>query len=331
MSNILLIGQGVAGTLLAWALRKKGAKVHIADADLPGASSRAAAGIINPVTGKRFVKSWRFDELFPIARAAYRELEEELETPLWEERPILRLLGSAEEANDWSLRCAQPDYLDFLSEPGTAGAWGPLLQPGFHFGLIRQAARVNLPLLIARYREKAQREGFFYPETLPPPAEIEQLLPQYDRIVFCEGWRAGGNPFFPEAPFRVAKGEALLLRFPGVPVNALPADMLKKTVILVPMGDGAFWAGSTYRWHFQDALPGEEGREFLLGYLHEMLAAPFEITGHVAGIRPTTMDRRPLLEQSPLNPRLFMFNGLGTKGTLLAPGLALEMAERLKG
>jgi glycine/D-amino acid oxidase-like deaminating enzyme len=329
MSKFLLIGQGIAGTMLARALRNKGAEAHIADTDLPGASSRAAAGIINPVTGKRFVKSWRFDEFYPAARAAYHRLEEELQTPLWEERPILRLLGTAEETNDWSLRCARPDYLDFLSETNNAGAWAPLLQPGFHFGLIRQAARVNLPLLIGRYREKAQREGWLYTAPLPPLTDSAQLLEQYDRIVFCDGWRGQDNPFFPNLPFRVAKGEALLLRFPGIPEHELPTDMLKKTVLLAPLGDGTFWAGSTYRWHFSDTRPGDEGREFLLGYLREMLAAPFEITGHVAGIRPTTMDRRPLLEQSLLEPRMFMFNGLGTKGTLLAPLLAEEMAERL--
>ena len=95
--KILIVGQGIAGTLLAWSLRRRGAKVHIADVALPGHSSRAAAGIINPVTGKRFVKSWRFDEFFPVAKNIYQQLEQELGITFWEERPTLRLLGTPEE------------------------------------------------------------------------------------------------------------------------------------------------------------------------------------------------------------------------------------------
>ena len=100
--NIFIVGQGLAGTLLAWNLRRRGGEVTIADADLPGSASAVAAGIINPVTGKRFVKSWRFDEFFPVARATYLALEQELGVPIWQEQPIVRLLATAEEANDWS-------------------------------------------------------------------------------------------------------------------------------------------------------------------------------------------------------------------------------------
>ena len=178
--------------------------------------------------------------------------------------------------------------------------------------------------------------------------EIETLMQDYDRIVFCEGWRAQTNPFFPEAPFRVSKGEALIIRFPNrltssmpgtrLPTGqttlsrqtgALPTEMLKKTMLLVPLGDGTFWVGSTYRWHFEDTLPGTEGRDYILGYLHEMFDEPFEVVDHVAGIRPTMIDRRPVVGQSKLNPNVFIFNGLGTKGALLAPFFAEQLAREI--
>ncbi|HLP95559.1 MAG TPA: FAD-dependent oxidoreductase [Saprospiraceae bacterium] len=328
MPKALIIGQGIAGTLLAWELRKSGVDVLMQDGNLPGASSIAAAGIINPVTGKRYVKSWRFEEFYPIARQVYRSLEEALGVALWEERPILRLLATPEETNDWSVRCSQEDYLPFLSERDHADKWGPLLKPGFHFGLIHQSGRVNLPLLTERFRNYALEHGFFQEKTVAM-AEIEALTTQYDQIIFCEGWRGETNPFFPETPFRVSKGEALLLRFPGLSADEWPDEMLKKTVLVAPLGDGLFWAGSTYRWHFPDTLPGEDGRSFLLDHLHEMLSVPFDIIDMVAGIRPTMIDRRPVVKQSLLNPKVYMFNGLGTKGTLLAPFFARELATRL--
>lgn len=329
MAKTLIIGQGIAGTMLAWSLRKRGCSVHLRDGSLAGGSTRAAAGIVNPVTGKRFVKSWRFDEFYPLAKNAYQQLEQELGIPIWDDRPILRLLGTVEEANDWSLRCAQADYADHLSETTDAGTWANYLKPGFRYGLIRKSARANIALLVSAYRDFASREGFFTEQNIDYQ-EIESLLQTYGRVVFCEGWRATANPFFPETNFRVSKGEALIIRFKqGDAVGPEPAQMLKKTMLVAPLGHGEYWAGSTYRWHFDDVLPNEEGRDFILSYLNEMLDAPFEIVGHVAGIRPTMVDRRPVVEQSKINPRVFMFNGLGTKGALLAPFFAEQLAATL--
>ncbi len=345
MTKILIVGQGIAGTLLAWSLRKRGAQVQIMDGNLAGASSIAAAGIINPVTGKRFVKSWRFDEFFPVAKEIYQQLEQELGIPIWEERPTLRLLGTPEEANDWSIRCAQPEYVDHLGETEDAAAWSQFLKPGFRFGLILKSARARLPQLVAAYRETARKAGFFSEKSIDYQ-ETESFLHVYDRVVFCEGWRAQNNPYFPEAQFRVCKGEALIIRFvsSGGSENgssfkasdvlkrkpfSLPMDMLKKTMLLVPIGDDTFWVGSTYRWHFEDTLAGEAGRDYILGYLKEMFDTPFEIVDHVAGIRPTMIDRRPIVGPSNQNPKVFIFNGLGTKGALLAPFFAEQLAEEL--
>ncbi|MFN0173993.1 MAG: NAD(P)/FAD-dependent oxidoreductase [Saprospiraceae bacterium] len=336
MKKILIVGQGIAGTMLAWSLRRRGCSVFIADGTLAGSSSNVAAGIINPVTGKRFVKSWRFDEFFPVAKEIYQQIELEFGISIWEERPTLRLLGTPEEANDWAIRCAQPDYADHLSETENAGAWGAFLKPGFRFGLIQKSARVIFPLLLSTFRKKAQQAGFFIEKSIDYQ-DVETLLRQYDHIIFCEGWRAEANPFFPESQFRVSKGEALIIRFReqidsltgSQTINTMPTEMIKKTMLLVPMDDDNYWVGSTYRWHFDDTLPGAEGRDYILSYLHEMFDAPFEIVEHVSGIRPTMIDRRPVVGQSKLNPNVFIFNGLGTKGALLAPYFAEQLAEEI--
>jgi len=326
--KLLLIGQGIAGTLLAWSLRRRGARVHIADGSLPGNSSQVAAGIINSVTGKRFVKSWRFEEFFPAAKSAYQLLEKELDISIWLEQPIVRLLATAEEANDWSARCALPDYADYLSESGDAGDWAGLAKPGFRFGKIHRAARVNFPVLTSAFRQKAISEEIFFEKNVGYE-EVEKWAADYDAVVFCEGWRGQENPFFPNLPWQIAKGEALLLRFQEEKSVRQIGQMLKKTMTLVPQGDGVFWAGGSYQWHFPDLLPSEGEKNFILHHLTEMLAAPFEIVGHVAGVRPTVKDRRPFIGQSLVRPNVFIFNGLGTKGALLGPFWAEHFAEHL--
>ncbi len=326
--KIFIIGQGIAGTLLAWALRRRGAEVTIADADLPGSASAVAAGIINPVTGKRFVKSWRFDDFFPMARATYRALEAELGVAIWHEQPILRLLATAEEANDWSLRCAQPEYVDFLRELPDGGAWQPFVPPGFRFGLIRQAARVTFAPLLSAFREQGKKAGFFLDKIIEYQ-DITPLAAAYDRIIFCDGYRSAMHPLWSFLPWRPAKGEALLLRFgPDLPTADIH-EMLKKTTLLVPLGDGLFWAGASYQWYYPDLAPSEGEQNLLLQNLRAMLAVPFEVVDHVAGVRPTVIDRRPFLGWHPDHPRIGIFNGLGTKGGLLAPFWAAHFAEHM--
>jgi len=325
--KILLIGQGIAGTMLSWALKRRGVQVFLADAALPGSASSVAAGIINPVTGKRFVKSWRFDEFFPAAQSAYQLLENELNIKVWSEQSILRLLATPEEANDWSARCALPDYADFLRESGDAGSWAGLVKPGFKFGIIQRAARVDFQKLISAFRQKAISSGIFLEKKLDYQ-EVEHLASEYDSIIFCEGYRGQENPFFPDLPWQLAKGEALLIRFQDERASAI-GEMLKKTMTLVPVGDNLFWAGGSYQWHFPDLLPSEGEKTFILNHLKEMLAAPFEIVGHVAGVRPTVKDRRPFIGQSRVNSNIFIFNGLGTKGALLAPFWAEHFAAHI--
>ncbi|HRI59181.1 MAG TPA: FAD-dependent oxidoreductase [Saprospiraceae bacterium] len=315
--KLLLVGQGIAGTLLAWTLQKQGAQVDITDGNLHGSSSLVAAGIINPVTGKRFVKSWRFDDFFPAAKTAYQALEHELNIRIWSEQPIVRLLSTPEEVNNWSARCALPDYEAHLSESDDAGDWAGFVKPGFQYGLIRRAARVDFPALISAFRQKAIAGGFFG-ETNMDYETAGRLTNEYDGIIFCEGYRGQENPFFPGLPWQLAKGEALLLRLQHEQAPTID-QMLKKTMTLVPVGENLFWAGGSYQWHYPDLLPSEQELQFIMNHLSEMLAAPFEIVGQVAGVRPTVKDRRPFLGQSSINSKVFIFNGLGTKGALLAP------------
>lgn len=337
--KILVLGQGLAGTVLARTLQQKGAVVSITDPfniegwgrgerlvppSLP--ASVVAAGIINPVTGKRFAKSWRFDDFFPAARQWYGAFEKSLGVNIWQELPILRLLASNEEENDWAARCAMPDFAVHLAMADGAAAWTTLLKPGFRFGQILQAARVELLPLLRAYRQLAQREGFFLRQ--PIPAKMEHLLLEYDFVVYCEGAGSAYNPYFAQLPWVLSKGEALLIRFENPGASAIQ-QMLKKKIMVAPLGDGLFWCGSPYEWHFDDALPSPHGKAFIEDNLQDMLAGAYETVDHLAAVRPTVKDRRPFIGLLPTEPRIGIFNGLGTKGALLAPYWANHFAEHL--
>ncbi|MBK9337772.1 MAG: FAD-binding oxidoreductase [Lewinellaceae bacterium] len=325
--RILVVGQGIAGTVLAWTLRRRGADVRVSDADFPHRSSSIAAGIINPVTGKRYVKTWRYDDFSPFAKTTYQAMEAEWGVPLWHDQTILRLLETPQAANDWSARMADPDYAGLLGERPDAGPWSDLLVPGDAVGEIRGAARVDFGALMQAFRTETQSAGIFLSQKITPD-DTTQAFRDYDCVVFCEGYRGSQNPFFPDLPWQLAKGEAMLLRLLH-PQAALIREMIKKTLLLAPLGNGLFWAGASYNWAFEDNGPTGNEQGFLEERLVRFLRAPYEIVQRMGGVRPTVRDRRPFLGVSPTDSNVFIFNGLGTKGALLAPFWAAHLADHL--
>ena len=87
--DYLIIGQGICGTMLSWNLLRAGKTVMVVDEDKPYTASKVASGVINPVTGRRIVRTWEIDTIMPFAVAAYQELEKELGASLIRQCNIL--------------------------------------------------------------------------------------------------------------------------------------------------------------------------------------------------------------------------------------------------
>jgi glycine oxidase len=330
-TDYLIVGQGLAGTLLAHFLIDAGVKVQVIDNQHEGAASMVAAGIINPITGRRFVKSWRVDELIPFAKETYNELEAILGEQFYYPRAIIRTLFNNREENDWLSRSGESGYQPYMADDVELGAYAANTEQAFSYGEVRNAAQVNAGALVERFRDylrelKAFHTGEFNFEQLEVHADhvIYEGVP-FRHVVFCEGYRGGQNPFFSYLPFGGTKGEVLIVRVK----EARFEKLLKHRVFIVPFGDDTYWIGATYDWKFDAADPTPEGYSFLKDRLSELLTVPFEILAHKAAVRPTVKDRRPFLGKHPDFPSLAIFNGLGTKGASLGPFWARHMADFL--
>jgi glycine/D-amino acid oxidase-like deaminating enzyme len=97
--DYLVAGCGLSGVLLSWSLIKAGRSVIVFDDRQMHTASRVAGGIINPVTGKRMVRTWLIEELLPFARQTYGELGDELNTPLVKECCTLDFYADREQKN----------------------------------------------------------------------------------------------------------------------------------------------------------------------------------------------------------------------------------------
>lgn len=327
--SYLIVGQGLAGTLLAHFLIKKGQQVRVMDDNYERAASKVAAGIINPITGRRFAKSWKIDELLPFAAKTYSELEQQLGISIFHKKNILRVLFSQKEENTWLSRSIWPTFSPYVIDYPDGSDYDNKIKKGVGFAELKESAKVDIKKLVEQYRiwlkkQKCLVEGTLdYDKiNLSIEGKVGYKGHSYKKIIFCEGYQATQNPFFNYLPFQAAKGEALIIRIDNFPKD----KMLKHKVFFVPLGENLYWIGSNYEWKFKTDMPTQEGRIDLEQKLQKVLHLPFEVVEHLAAVRPTVEDRRPLAGLHPKFPQLAVFNGLGTKGASLSPYFAEEMA-----
>ena len=330
--DFIIVGQGLAGSVLAYKLIKKGQKVVVIDRFTEGgkmSSSQIAAGIINPITGMRFVKTWRIEEFIASARTLYCEMETVLGVKLWHERSIFRAIRTIEEENNWLLRSSYPDYQPFCSTipPSVFSSENNKIKSFYSLAEVRNAAQVNLPLLVEQCRSFFEKnESFLFDDFDTNELHISAEGVIYkgitaSKIIFCEGAQGKNNPYFKYLPFNPDKGELLLVRIPNLDLS----QIFKNKMAIVPLHDtesgqkDLYWVGATNTWAFDDDLPNAAYKLQIINELKELVLIPFEIIDHRAAIRPTVKDRRPFIGCHSEHSNLAIFNGFGTKGTSLVP------------
>lgn len=329
--DYIIVGHGIAGTLIGYFLEQAGASCLYMDDPEQVGSTQVAAGIINPITGRRFVKAWRVGTFLPEARNLYLQLEQELGISFYHERPLIRTLFNRGDENNWQARMLDDAYAQYFEPAVELGRIADATKPAFSYLQVAHTAQVSIGKLRDRFRHIRKEAGRFFES----PFDYDQLKIEVDgvqyeqckakRIIFCEGWRSRYNPWFKHLPFGGNKGEVLLIRLPEVKLER----MFKHRIFIVPFEDDLYWVGATSDNNFETEHPTAEGKAYLHDRLKEVLDTPFELVDHQAAVRPTVKDRRPYLGTHPQYPQLAIFNGLGTKGASLAPFWSKHLADHL--
>jgi glycine/D-amino acid oxidase-like deaminating enzyme len=313
--DILILGQGLAGTLLAWELERAGIRFNLADPGPETAATIAAAGIINPITGRRLVQSWRVETLLPAARAVYRDLEAELGVPLWRELRVRRRFADERERATWRDKTARGELAAFAGAGDAEGFW------------IEPAARVDLGALLGAARRRWLAMGCLRTENVdavdPVAARSAHAV-----VIDCTGRAATRVDAFRCVPWEFSHGEMLELAVEGL----APDVVLNCRHWIVPVAAGVAWVGATHTPGVREAAPTSSARRTLEASARDLLGAahPFVVTGQRAGVRVNLPDKRPIAGRHPERPRLGLINGLGAKGALWAPFLARQWVKHLE-
>jgi glycine/D-amino acid oxidase-like deaminating enzyme len=330
-TEVLIVGQGLAGTWLSWWLLKAGVPFKIMDQPNPDGASLRAAGLINPVTGRRLVTTWMIEELMPFASHAYQEIGKFLKESVIEETRVIDFFPSIQMLQAFRQRYEEdPVYLVPGEDPEK---YAGFFRYELGWGSIQPCWLVNLEKLLTVWRRWLDKNGFLT-ESVFELAKFSQnqhgieysgIRARY--IIFCDGKSSAMNAYFEKLPFALNKGEGMLVEIKGLPENLT----YKKGMSLVPYRENIFWLGSSYEWSFSDDLPSEKFKKNAESWLLHFLKLPFTILEHFASIRPATLERRPFVGFHPLHPQIGILNGMGTKGCSLAPFFARQLVDKMTG
>ena len=330
--DFLIVGQGIAGSVLAYELIRRGQKVMVFDQDRADRSSSfAAAGLYNPITGRKMVKTWMADELFPLIAPYYDALEAVLNASFHTAMPIYRPFVSVEEQNDWQGKASTELYAPYVHEihaeslgyPGVIDPYGGLS--------LNYTGVVDLPKGLQALKAYFQNKGMYEVEVFQyQNVKIETDGISYrdwkaKKIIFCEGTGIAENPFFEGLKMRPVKGELI-----DIKTDFHPNQIVNRGVFMIPR-DGSLRVGSTYDNQDLTWRPTMRGRGMIEEKLGKLYQGTYEVLRTFAGVRPATFDRRPFLGLMKNQPGIGIFNGLGTKGVSLAPYFAPMMADFLLG
>lgn len=327
--DVVIVGQGLAGTTLAWQLQDAGQRVFVIDAAQEVTSSKIAAGLMTPITGKRLTVSPGIDDFMPISRQFYRRIEERLGASFFHERKALRLFRSDEERGYYERRRKQAAFSKHLLPdlPASLVPAGAIDTSGGGFAM--QAAQLDVAAYLAASKQALPGQSAkldWKRDVTIGDDEITVLGERTRRLISCEGYAAAQNPYFATVPFKPAKGDILTLRFHG----PLPPLSLHRGIWLAPTKDpDVFRLGATYDWDAIDQVPSMTGRERLLRELRDVVHLRYDVLDHHAAVRPIIFQSKAVIGLHPTIKRLGYFNGLGSKGSLQAPWFAQRFTEVL--
>lgn len=327
--DAIIVGQGIAGTTLAWRLREAGQRVLLVDASEAVTCSKIAAGLITPITGMRLVLTANCDALLAEARAFYAGVERETGLAFFHERTAVRLFQNEAERAAWGPRSLRPEYQSYAVTPGPEPLVGPELAEAGEGGFAMRAAQLDVAGYLAASRAVLPWVAMtvdWERDVVLGADEVRVGGHRGLRVVSCEGYAASRNPYFARVPFKAAKGDILTVRFEG----PVPPRCFHRGIWIAPTAEpGVFRVGASYDWARLDQVPDEGARAEIERKLRAFWRVPYTVLAHEAAVRPIIAESKPVMGVHPTHERLGYFNGLGSKGSLHAPWFTQLFARHL--
>lgn len=302
---ILIIGQGIAGTLLSFELFNAGIPFHVIDEVNPAVASWASGAALNPYSGRTIKGVSRRNQMYQVARDKYQQIETLIGSKIVHPAPLLVF-----DAEDTGNPTAVPETIlaAFRQQSNVA--------------LFEEVALVDNARLLKAWREFLDRHQYITNALFDlgqlsyQDSTVQYRDKQYSKIIFCTGVAAHDSPLFSRLRFTENRGDVLLIQSVQLDRNYI---YQKDKLRLLPRPDHTFWCGSNYLWAYDDMVPNQEWAAQTVAQLKDWLQVDFIVKDHFCAKRPTTAGQIPFIGWHPLFPDIGICNGLGTKGFSAGP------------
>ena len=312
---------GIAGICYAETLYQNKKSFYVIDNKKPG-SSKIAAGIFNPTVLKRYNMTWNGEEFHKNAIIFFKKIENKYKNQIIFKNDILKVFSSFSDQNNWAVASKKPVLKEFLdSKIHTKKIKGVLTE--FGYGLVKKCGRISTLNLINEFKKKLNDNylirDFDFSKLFSDNKKIVYDNILAENIVFCEGYGIISNPFFKHLPVKGSKGEFLIVKIPNLNLNQI---IKRSSIFIIPLGDQTYWVGATYDNSDKKNRPTQLKKQWLIEKLESIIVESYKIIEHKASIRPSTIDRRPIIGSHPNYKNIYLLNGMGSRGILLAPTLS---------
>jgi glycine/D-amino acid oxidase-like deaminating enzyme len=300
--------------------------------------------------------SWEWGWFFSELSTFYLWMEEITSCRCWFPAPALKIFLTEEERNRYVERWfPDSNYLpnasggipvahpeDLSQTIGMSNPWGACE--------ISPAGRLSTIDYLNATRSHFQSRDEFIEYELDcdkairpgePESLIECLGIRARALVFCQGIESRSNLWFSFLPLHPARGDILTIETDQL---LFDSRVIHHDVWIVPLAPKRFRVGATYdRFTLDgdvDSRPAVlQARSELLQRWERVLSYStkpsnplrYEVIEHRAAVRPASYDRKPLIGRHPIFENAYCLNGLGSKGALMAPRLAMHLLDAIDG
>ena len=327
--DFVIVGFGIAGATIARELVHRGHRILVIDSNVHKATA-IAGGTIHPAVLRYYNQVWRADEFWPKAKTFYQNWEQELEIPLITTKGLIRVFDTKEESERWCEKRVDEfwgQYLRPLSDVKEQELTH--LNTPHGYGISEDFWRFDPKLLLETYRQRLTDEGQYLNIDLAFNSEqtLNDALADFGfkakHVILAQGYQQTYWPGLIHGnPIQAKKGQYMIIECPGLKLS----KVVKSKFFIIPMGQDYYQVGATYPRQDQ---PNDikESQNKIVADLDGLLKLPYRIVDYWDGVRPTTKDRKPILGRMDPQSDVYVYNGLNSRGLLMAPLLASWLAD----
>lgn len=287
--EVLIVGQGMAGTALTTELLEQNITFKVIDDNHNQSSSIMSAGMYNPIVFKRITKSWLANETDYTLTLFCDRLTKMLGNAYHKTTPVARLFTNLAEQNMWLEKMESPLFSEIIDDEILMLPENINKPNGF--GVVKTAGEINLAKLLPSFQNmlldtgKLLVEKFDFLQLVKTDLDWQYKNILAKKVVFCEGFQAIKNPFFNWLPLKPNKGQLLVIRCELLDLKCV----VNGGFFIQPLGNHLYRVGATYEWDVTNDAPTANKKEELVEKIKKVLNAEFEVIEHTAGDRKSVV------------------------------------------